>query len=245
MSAAQGGPGADYGEAPLADALTDGAWKEFLRDELAGPTVKRVEAFLKKEKGAGKKIFPPRADVFSAFNVCPLDSLRLVILGQDPYHDDGQGHGMCFSVRPGVAIPPSLRNIYKELTADIDGFRAPSHGYLEAWAQQGVLLLNATLTVQAHEANSHAKCGWQDFTDAVIHRINAETEGVVFLLWGGFARKKSKMIDRKRHRVVEAAHPSPLSARYFTGCKCFSEVNTKLEELSKDPIDWSLPRTVS
>ncbi|CAH1241224.1 UNG [Branchiostoma lanceolatum] len=168
------------------------------------------------------------------------EKVKVVLLGQDPYHDVDQAHGLSFSVRPGVKIPPSLKNIYKELSSDIPGFTAPDHGCLEKWAEEGVLLLNATLTVQAHKPNSHAKIGWQKFTDAAITVVSDHAQGVVFLLWGGFAQKKEKLVDTAKHRVVKTTHPSPLSASKFKGCKCFSNVNSALKELGSEEVDWSL-----
>ncbi|EPY33710.1 uracil-DNA glycosylase [Strigomonas culicis] len=184
--------------------------------------------------------------IFTALNRTPLEAVKVVLLGQDPYHDVGQAHGLCFSVQPGVPPPPSLRNMYKELAQDIPGFAAPPHGYLQSWADQGVLMLNATLTVNAHEANSHSKCGWQDFTDAVIqHLSRTHKKRVVFLLWGNFAKKKAMLVDRSRHVVIESAHPSPLSARHWFGCRCFSKCNEALQALRHAPINWHLPPRAS
>lgn len=186
-------------------------------------------------------VFPPPELTFACLNMVPLADVRVVILGQDPYHDVGQAHGLCFSVQQGVATPRSLKNMYKELASDIPGFTPPAHGNLEAWAKQGVLLLNATLTVRAHSANSHAKFGWQLFTDAVVKLVNDHAEDVVFILWGGFAQKKGKsIISRSRHHVLEAAHPSPLSVSNFLGCKVFSKTNAFLKEKGKAPIEWEL-----
>jgi len=232
--------GEEYKESLLA-TLTDPGWKNALAAEFEKPYFKEICNFLAQEEAADKEVFPPKADIFSAFNSTPFDQAKVVVIGQDPYHDNGQAHGLCFSVRKGVKVPPSLVNMYKELTTDIPGFKTPSHGYLQAWAERGVLLINATLTVQAHKANSHSKIGWQTFTDAVIAILNKEREGLVFLLLGGFAQTKGKAIDKKKHRVVQAAHPSPLSVAKFMGSKVFSKVNGALKELGKDGIDWTVP----
>ncbi|VDN50475.1 unnamed protein product, partial [Dracunculus medinensis] len=185
-------------------------------------------------------IFPPSDLIFNAFNLTPLSDVRVVIIGQDPYHNDKQAHGLCFSVSKGVMPPPSLLNIFKELRADIPKFKMPNHGCLESWARQGVFLLNATLTVEAHKANSHSHIGWQKFTDEVIQIISRNCKGVVFLLWGGFAHKKEKLIDDKKHIIIKNAHPSPLSAHKFLGCRCFSKANKSLIKLGKLPIDWCI-----
>jgi len=217
------------------------AWHDPLAKALVSPYARGIEATLSAEIAKGKQIFPPLPQVFSAFNVLPPGQVRVVIIGQDPYHDDGQAHGLCFSVAPGVRPPPSLVNIYKELATDIPGFTAPKHGTLTHWAKQGVLLLNATLTVEAHQPNSHSKIGWQEFTDDVIAVLNARDDALVFLLWGGFAQKKGRAINRARHRVIECAHPSPLSAKAWFGSRPFSKCNDALIELKKKPIDWQLP----
>jgi len=234
----------DSGTAPssgLLDHLTDKGWTTHLAAEFNKPYFKKLNTFLQSEKKMGHQVFPPENEIFAAFNYTPFDKVKVVILGQDPYHDDGQAHGLCFSVKPGVNPPPSLKNMYKELTNDIPGFKAPSHGCLIKWAQQGVLLLNASLTVQAHKANSHSGMGWLDFTDAAIKALNSGKSGIVFILWGGFAQKKGKIIDKKKHHVIEAAHPSPLSAGKFFGCKVFSKANTFLTSDGNQPIDWNLP----
>ncbi|VDO83408.1 unnamed protein product, partial [Heligmosomoides polygyrus] len=184
-------------------------------------------------------VFPPREEIFSAFNLTPLTRIRVVVIGQDPYHGIGQAHGLCFSVKKGVRPPPSLNNIFKELKTDIPGFVIPDHGFLEKWALQGVFMLNATLTVESGKANSHEKIGWQTFTDKVISMISAQTSGVVFLLWGGFAQRKECLIDTKKHAVIKTAHPSPLSARKWFGCRCFSRANAELSRLGKPTIDWT------
>jgi len=218
--------------------------RKALQDEFKKPYFGSILSFLDKEHARGAQIFPPLNEVFSAFNFTPIDKVKVVILGQDPYHDDNQAHGLCFSVKKGIKPPPSLVNIYKELTTDVPPFKTPSHGYLEKWAREGVLLLNATLTVEAHQANSHSKIGWLEFTDNVIKVLNANTKGVVFILWGGFAQKKGKIIDRKTHHVIEAAHPSPLSVTKFLGCKVFSKTNKILLENGQTPIDWQLPQSI-
>ena len=198
-------------------------------------TLKFVEA----ERAAGKVVFPPTKDVFNAFRFTEFDDVKVVILGQDPYHGPNQAHGLCFSVLPGVKTPPSLVNMYKELAQDIDGFQIPNHGYLKSWADQGVLLLNTVLTVEQGKAHSHAKTGWETFTDRVIDALNQHRQGVIFLLWGSHAQKKGQMIDRSKHHVLMAPHPSPLSAhRGFLGCRHFSQTNQILKQLGQMPIDW-------
>ena len=199
----------------------------------------RLQAFLAAER-AEHQVFPPEADVFNAFHYAPFDEVKVLLLGQDPYHDDGQAHGLCFSVRPGVRTPPSLVNMFKELKADL-GCKAPNNGYLVPWAEQGMMLLNAVLTVRAHEANSHKNKGWETFTDATIRALNDRADPVVFVLWGAYAQKKGKLIDPARHPILTAAHPSPLSAAKFFGSRPFSAINRELERLGKTPIDWQLP----
>ncbi|MEG3134617.1 uracil-DNA glycosylase [Rouxiella sp. T17] len=195
--------------------------------------------FVANERAEGKTIYPPQEDVFNAFRSTEFSQVKVVILGQDPYHGPNQAHGLSFSVRPGIPAPPSLVNIYKELTTDIPGFVRPNHGYLQSWADQGVLLLNTVLTVEAGKAHSHAKLGWETFTDKVIENLNAHREGVVFMLWGSHAQKKGSIIDTARHHVLKAPHPSPLSAhRGFLGCQHFSTANQLLEEQGLSPIDW-------
>lgn len=197
----------------------------------------RIEA----ERAAGKTIYPPKSDVFNALSLTPLNEVKVVILGQDPYHGPNQAHGLAFSVLPGVKVPPSLVNIYKELAEDIEGFNIPEHGTLTAWAQQGVLLLNTVLTVEQGNANSHAKWGWERFTDKVISAVNAHCENVVLLLWGGHAQKKGKHINREKHHVISGPHPSPLSAyRGFFGCKHFSQTNAYLSATGQKPINWQV-----
>lgn len=214
-------------------------WKAVLADELKKPYFQELKEFVTEER-AKHKVFPPESDVFNAFTLTPYERVKVLLLGQDPYHDDGQAHGLSFSVRPGVKPPPSLVNIFKELHNDL-GCKIPNNGYLTPWAEQGVMLLNAVLTVRAHKANSHKDHGWETFTDAVIRALNARRRPVVFLLWGAYAQKKIKLIDTERHRIVTAAHPSPLSAKKFFGSKPFSAVNRALKELGEPPIDWQLP----
>ena len=216
-------------------------WKQALSSEFGSDYMVSLANFLRHEKQQGKVVYPPSAQIFSAFDYTPFASVRVVILGQDPYHGPGQAHGLCFSVPANVKIPPSLLNIFKELQRDL-GLAMPSHGNLSYWAQQGVLLLNATLTVQQGQAGSHQGRGWERFTDAAIGRLNAEREGLVFLLWGSYAHKKGALIDRQRHSVLTAPHPSPLSAhRGFIGCGHFSRANVCLQAAGHAPIDWRLP----
>lgn len=216
------------------------SWKKRLKEEFTKPYFLQIVAFLKMEKAAGKIIYPPGSLIFNAFNKTPFENVKVVILGQDPYHGVGQAMGLSFSVPDGVPLPPSLINMYKELKDDI-GVPICTNGNLTKWAEQGVLLLNAALTVRANEANSHAMIGWHQFTDAVIKKISDEKEGVVFLLWGKFAQAKQELIDETKHYVLRAAHPSPLSAfNGFFGCKHFSKTNELLMKKGKDPIDWKL-----
>ena len=215
------------------------SWKDALAGEFEKPYFASLVRFLHHEKAAGKKIFPPGSQIFKAFELTPLDKLKVGILGQDPYHGPGQAHGLSFSVPAGIPAPPSLKNIFKEIESDL-GIRMSGYSNLEKWASQGVLLLNAVLTVQAGAAASHSKVGWEEFTDAVIRYISDNCEGVVFLLWGNFARGKSALIDRSKHHVLEAAHPSPLARGAFFGCRHFSQTNAILASQSKAPIDWSL-----
>ncbi|MCX4245488.1 uracil-DNA glycosylase [Paraliomyxa miuraensis] len=216
-----------------------GQWHDVLAAERSKPYWKPLCTFVDGER-AKHQVFPPEEDVFSALSLTPYESVRVLILGQDPYHDDGQAHGLCFSVRPGVKVPPSLRNIYKELADDL-GCSIPDHGNLEAWAKQGVLLVNAVLTVRAHEPNSHKDKGWEKLTDAIIKAVVAKPEPVVFVLWGGYARKKAKLVDTKRHGLIEGAHPSPLSVKKFMGSRPFSQVNDKLRAFGRGEIDWQVP----
>jgi uracil-DNA glycosylase len=223
------------------DVKIESSWKEILHTEFTQPYFQQATLHIKTEKSQQKTIYPPGSLIFNAFNTTPFDKVKVVILGQDPYHGPGQAHGLCFSVQYGVAPPPSLVNIFKELQDDI-GMAIPNHGNLTKWAEQGVFLLNASLTVRAGEPMSHSKIGWANFTDAVIKKISAEKEHVVFLLWGKFAQEKKILIDEKKHLVLKAAHPSPLSAHAgFLGCKHFSKTNEYLAAHGMDPIDWSLP----
>ncbi|WP_338086295.1 uracil-DNA glycosylase [Marinomonas algarum] len=215
-------------------------WAQYLSGEFDKDYMKALMTFLATEKQT-KTLYPPEPDYFAALDATPFDQVKVVILGQDPYHGEGQAHGLAFSVKPGIKVPPSLVNIYKELEADV-GTIAPQHGYLQAWAEQGVLLLNSVLTVEAHKAGSHQNKGWEPFTDRIIEVINQEHQGVVFLLWGGYAQKKGRRIDRNKHCVLESVHPSPLSAyRGFFGCQHFSKANAYLLSQNKSPINWTLP----
>lgn len=222
-----------------APATTIDPWAETLADALDQPWFLELHDFIERER-AEHEVFPPRAQVFSAYALTPLSRVKVVILGQDPYHDDGQAHGLSFSVQPSVGIPPSLRNIYKELRVDL-GIPIPAHGHLAKWAEQGVMLLNAVLTVRAHQPNSHANHGWERFTDATLQAISRERDHVVFLLWGKYAHKKAALIDGDKHTVIQANHPSPLSARKgFFGSRPFSAANAALEGKGQAPIDWRL-----
>jgi uracil-DNA glycosylase len=213
------------------------AWRTALDPEFDQEYFKKLEAFLESERDQ-HTVFPPPSEVFHALEITPLEQVRVLIVGQDPYHDDGQAHGLAFSVRPGVRIPPSLINMYKELEADL-GISRPKTGYLEPWAKQGVLLLNTSLTVRAHTAASHKGKGWEKFTDAVIRAVNAKPDCVIFVLWGGHAQKKLDLIDTTKHIVVKSAHPSPLSANNgFFGSKPFSKINTALKKAGFAEIDW-------
>lgn len=215
----------------------EATWKEALKDEFEKPYFKELSKFVRTEYLSGK-VFPPPKFIFHAFDLCPFDKVSVVILGQDPYHNDGQAHGLSFSVPEKVHMPPSLQNIYKEIVSDIGG-TVPTHGNLEHLAKQGVLLLNATLTVRAHTAGSHQGKGWEAFTDTVIKTLSDKKEHLVFLLWGNYAKKKRELIDRKKHLVLEAAHPSPFSAYHgFFGCKHFSQANAYLKKHGKEPIKW-------
>ncbi|SFD09089.1 uracil-DNA glycosylase [Streptomyces aidingensis] len=216
-----------------------GSWQSVLGEELTKPYFKELSDFVETERSRGP-VHPPREEVFAALEATPYDEIKVVILGQDPYHGEGQGHGLCFSVRPGVRIPPSLRNIYKELHADL-GCPVPDNGYLMPWARQGVLLLNTVLTVRGGEANSHKGMGWEKFTDAVIHAVSARTDPAVFVLWGSHAKKKLPLIDTARHAVVDGAHPSPLSAKKFLGSRPFSRINAAIAAQGHTPVDWCIP----
>lgn len=219
----------------------DESWRAPLNGEFQSPYMQDLKRFLEGEKAQGKRIFPKGAEYFRALDLTPLDTVKAVILGQDPYHGEGQAHGLCFSVRPGVRTPPSLVNIYKELKSDL-GIAPPRHGFLEYWARQGVLLLNSVLTVEMGRAASHQKQGWERFTDAVVRLVNQKEEPVVFLLWGAHAQRKAAFVDQSKHLVLKAAHPSPLSAHNgFLGCRHFSQANAFLEAKGRGAIDWALP----
>ena len=218
----------------------DASWQVVIGEELSKPYMQSLRNFLKQEKAAGKIIYPPSPLIFNAFNHTPFDKVRVVIIGQDPYHGPDQAHGLSFSVPQGVALPPSLRNIYKEIEADL-GIKMSGKGDLTAWADQGVLLLNATLTVEMANAGSHQKRGWEAFTDAAIAALNQHREGLVFVLWGSYAQKKGEIIDAKKHLVLSSTHPSPLSAhRGFFGNHQFSQINTYLTKRGETPIHWQI-----
>ena len=214
-------------------------WKAVLAPEFEKPYFQELAAWLHAEKRAGKTIYPPGRQIFRAFELTPFDQVKVVILGQDPYHNPGQAEGLSFSVPHGVPAPPSLKNIYKEIESDL-GVPVRKDGSLENWARQGVFLLNAILTVEAGRAASHAGIGWAPFTDAVIHTLSEQREGLVFLLWGNFARSKKALIDTSRHTVLEAAHPSPLAGGAFFGCRHFSKANAALSARGLQPIDWTI-----
>ena len=217
------------------------SWKARVGDYLQQPQMQALSNFLRERKAAGANIYPPGAQIFSAFDATPFDEVKVVVLGQDPYHGPGQAHGLCFSVQPGVPVPPSLDNIFKEIQRDL-GIARPDHGCLLPWAQRGVLLLNAVLTVEESRAGAHQNKGWEGFTDHVVDTLNREREGLVFLLWGSYAQAKGKVIDPRRHKVLKAPHPSPLSAhRGFMGCGHFSATNEYLSRRGETPVDWSLP----
>ena len=217
------------------------SWMNVLSLEFQQDYFKNLMEFITSEKNKGKLIFPSSADIYNAFNLTPLSKVKVVILGQDPYHGDGQAHGLSFSVKDDIKLPPSLKNMFKELEDDIDAFQLPTSGNLSKWAAQGVLLLNAILTVEAHKAASHHKQGWEQFTDNVIKLVSKECEHVVFLLWGKYAEQKERLIDEQKHLILKAAHPSPFSAyRGFFGCKHFSKVNEYLNSEGRTAIDWVL-----
>lgn len=217
------------------------SWLQHLGPEFKLPYMQELRAFLAQQKLEGKSIYPPSKRIFNAFNSTPLDRVKVVILGQDPYHGLGQAHGLCFSVQPGVRVPPSLQNIFKELQRDLN-CPLPPHGYLQSWADQGVLLVNATLTVEQGNAGSHQNRGWERFTDRALEVVSEQRQGVVFMLWGSYAKKKARLLDGQRHEILTASHPSPLSAyRGFLGCGHFSSANVYLEERGERPINWCLP----
>ncbi len=215
------------------------SWRGVLGDEPAKPYFTELAEFVAKERANGP-VYPPEGEVFAALEATPYDRVKVLILGQDPYHGEGQGHGLCFSVRPGVKTPPSLRNIYKELRDEL-GHPVPDNGYLMPWAEQGVLLLNAVLTVRSGEANSHKGKGWEKFTDAVIRAVSSRPDPAVFVLWGNYARKKLPLIDTERHAVVEGAHPSPLSAKKFFGSRPFTRIDAAIAAQGHAPVDWRIP----
>lgn len=221
------------------DAQIEEGWKQALADEFAKPYFAGIKQFILQQKQASKTVYPPGPLVFNAFNLTPYNQVKVVILGQDPYHGAGQAHGLCFSVPMGIKPPPSLVNIFKEIKSDL-GIDPPNHGNLEKWAKQGVLLINASLTVNAGEANSHAASGWHTFTDAVIKKLSDQKTGIVFILWGRFAQEKEALIDTTKHFVLKAAHPSPFSAHLFKGNKHFSKTNELLIQQGKQLIDWQL-----
>jgi uracil-DNA glycosylase len=222
------------------DPIIEPSWKQHLMQEFGASYFSELKQFLKAEKQAGKTIYPPGSKIFAAFDCTPFEKVKVVVIGQDPYHGPGQAHGLCFSVPEGVATPPSLVNIFKEIRDDL-GIPVPKKGNLEKWANQGVLLLNATLTVQANQAGSHQRKGWENFTDSVIKTISDQKKGVVFLLWGKYAQAKEALIDTGKHFILKAAHPSPLSAfNGFFGCKHFSKTNEILSRQGLEPIDWRL-----
>ena len=224
----------------MSQVKIEDSWKAVLKDEFEQPYFQALTTFLKNEKAAGKIIYPPGSLIFNAFENTPFDKVKVVILGQDPYHNSGEAMGLSFSVPKGVRIPPSLQNIYKEIKADL-GLPIPTHGDLTNWAQQGVFLLNAMLTVEnVGKASSHQNTGWQLFTDAVIKKLSNERNGIVFMLWGNFARKKAAFIDASKHLILEAAHPSPLAGGAFFGSKHFSKANQYLQQHGQTPIDWSV-----
>ena len=216
-----------------------GSWQSALLEEFSRPYFEELRAFVARER-AEHPVYPPEEDVFNAFKLAPYDKVKVLLLGQDPYHGTGQAHGLCFSVRPGVKPPPSLANMFRELKTDL-GCKIPNNGDLVPWAEQGVMLLNAVLTVRAHEANSHKDKGWEKFTDAAIMALNERPEPVVFALWGAYAQKKAKLINPTKNPILTAAHPSPLSAVKFFGSRPFSKINAALESIGQTPIYWQLP----
>ncbi|MFJ5274361.1 uracil-DNA glycosylase [Streptomyces sp. NPDC088358] len=220
-------------------AMLPESWRGVLGDELQQPYFKELTEFVEEERAKGP-VYPPREEVFAALDATPYERVKVLVLGQDPYHGEGQGHGLCFSVRPGVRTPPSLRNIYKEMKEEL-GTPIPDNGYLMPWAEQGVLLLNAVLTVRSGEANSHKGKGWERFTDAVIRSVADRPDPAVFVLWGNYAQKKLPLIDEDRHIVVKGAHPSPLSAKKFFGSRPFTQINEAVARQGHEPIDWRIP----
>ena len=217
----------------------DDSWKQVLQEEFEKDYFQSIKSFLVREIKNGKKIYPPGKLIFNAFDSTPFANVKVVILGQDPYHNPGEAMGLCFSVPKGVSVPPSLKNIYKEIQNDLQ-IPPPAHGDLSSWASQGVFLLNAMLTVEKNKAGSHRKIGWQEFTDAVIRKLSEERDGLVFLLWGNFAKSKSVLIDQSRHLILESVHPSPLAGKRFFNNHHFSQANEYLRNKGKTPIDWSI-----
>ncbi len=215
------------------------SWRPLLQTEFEREAYRALDAYLDAQVSEGKEILPPREEIFRALELTAYADVKVLLLGQDPYPTRGDAHGLCFSVRPGVKVPRSLQNIYKELRADV-GFRPPSHGFLEGWARQGMLMLNTVLTLRAGEAFSHRGQGWEEFTDSAIRLVNAKPTRVVFVLWGKAAQAKRSLITAPQHRIVECGHPSPLSARFFMGCRCFSKINAHLAEAGLAPMDWQL-----
>ena len=231
----------DASEKNSREIKLEAGWRDALANEFASDYMQQLRQFLLQQKASGKRVFPAGHEIFNALNTTAFDDVKVVVLGQDPYHGPGQAHGLCFSVQPGVAIPPSLQNIYKELAADV-GFRPPSHGCLTHWAQQGVLLLNSVLTVEAGRAASHQGKGWERFTDSIIGLLNAQRQNLVYMLWGSYAQTKGAIIDRSKNLILQSPHPSPLSAnRGFFGNHHFSRANEYLKQQGIDPIDWQLP----
>jgi len=224
----------------VTDVKIEAGWKAALQEEFGQPYFAAIKQFLIAEKQSGRIVYPPGSLIFNAFDSTPFDKVKVVILGQDPYHNPKQAHGLSFSVPMGVQIPASLRNIYKELSTNIEGFEIPNHGNLEKWTAQGVFLLNAMLTVEHKKAGSHRKIGWQRFTDAVIRKLSEEREGVIFMLWGNFAKAKEVLIDTEKHHVLKAVHPSPLAGNAFLGNEHFSTANRILSERGEEEIDWRL-----
>ncbi len=226
--------------AKITDVQMEESWKQVLEAEFRQPYFAAIKQFLVQEKAAGKVIYPKGGLIFNAFNTTPFNEVKIVILGQDPYHNPNQAMGLSFSVPQGVAVPASLKNIYKELASNIQGFQIPTHGDLTGWAKQGVFLLNAMLTVEQNKAGSHKNAGWQQFTDAVIQQISKEKTGVIFMLWGNFAKNKKILIDTNKHYVLEAAHPSPLAGNAFSGCRHFAKANEILIKNGQVPINWQV-----
>ncbi|MCE9679371.1 uracil-DNA glycosylase [Shewanella sp. AS1] len=217
------------------------SWDEFIAQQEKQEYFQNLQTFVENERAAGKAIYPAASDVFTAFKLTPLEKVRVVLIGQDPYHGEGQAHGLCFSVQPGIKPPPSLVNIYKELATDIAGFTPPEHGYLAKWAEQGVLMLNTILTVEQGKAHSHAKSGWETFTDRSLSLLNQQQEPIIFVLWGGHAIKKGKLVTAPQHQEITGPHPSPLSAyRGFFGCGHFSKINALLQQRGEAIIDWQV-----